>query len=117
MWSEPSGEGFACVLFLVHVSELYFSYILLKRRLLPLSPLSASALHLHVLLRVLKDHLVARLYKTHWILKCLPGTDEHKSTGAQVSPSSPTGSRREDGSPTTFSLFAMSCKLRTGKSD
>lgn len=51
----PSGEGFACVLFLVHVSESYFSYILLKRRLLPLLPLSASALHLHVLLRVLKE--------------------------------------------------------------
>lgn len=55
MQSEPSGEGFVCVLFLGNVSELYFSYILLKSRLRPLSPLSAASLHLPVLLRVLKE--------------------------------------------------------------
>lgn len=45
MQSERSCEGFVCVcvLFLIYVSGLYFPYILLKRRLLPLSPLSSSA--------------------------------------------------------------------------
>lgn len=54
MWSEASGEGFVCVSFLVYVSELHFPYILLKRRLFPLSPLSSSALHLHTFFCVLR---------------------------------------------------------------
>lgn len=53
MWSEASGEGFVCVSFLIYVSELHFPYILLKRRLFPLSPLSSSALHLHIFFCVL----------------------------------------------------------------
>lgn len=55
MWSEASGEGFVCVSFLIYVSELHFPYILLKRRLFPLSPLSSSALHLHIFFCVLKE--------------------------------------------------------------
>lgn len=50
MESEASGEGFVCVLFLIYVSELYFPYILLKRSLLPLSPLSSPGLHLPIFL-------------------------------------------------------------------
>lgn len=34
-----------CVLFLISVSEFYFPYILLKRKLFPLSPLSSSVRH------------------------------------------------------------------------
>lgn len=39
-----------CVSFLIYVSEFYFPYILLKRRLLPLSPLLICPTHSHFLM-------------------------------------------------------------------
>lgn len=48
--SAAVGKDLVCVLFLIYGRELYFPHILLKRRLLPLPPLSSFALHLHIFL-------------------------------------------------------------------
>lgn len=117
MQSEPSGEGFVCVLFLTNVSELYFSYILLNRRLLPLLPLSSSALHLHIFLCFKRIIWWQDYIKPTGLLNALL---ENISTSPQVhryllSPGLGLGGRMAH--LPTLAVFAMSCKLGTRKSD
>lgn len=107
-----------CVLFLIYVSGLYFPYILLKRRLLPLSPLSSSApTTSHFLIffkRIIwwRDYIKPTGFLSVLLVNISTGLHEYT-----LSSSSLTESGDSVAHPPTLALFAMNCKLGIRKSD
>lgn len=107
-----------CVLFLIYVSGLYFPYILLKRRLLPLSPLSSSApTPSHFLIffkRIIwwQDYIKPTGFLSVLLVNISTGLHEYT-----LSSSSLTESGDSVAHPPTLALFAMNCKLGIRKSD